>query len=146
MRVDNFLNSLSEVSTLSAILSALRVIDKLSWTKATTQILLEAELKGVNNNGPELPERAMVANDGSPAPVTHAARLVIAARTTLIVVITRALIPCVVMKGTVDDITLIVAREIVTLTIVKVMEVRAQEVRDQEMRSKEVRATKKPFM
>jgi gag-polypeptide of LTR copia-type len=43
MRVVNFLNSLSEVSALSAVLSALRVIDKLSWTKATTQILLESE-------------------------------------------------------------------------------------------------------
>jgi hypothetical protein len=29
----------------------------LSWTKATTQILLESELKGVNNNSPERPER-----------------------------------------------------------------------------------------
>jgi gag-polypeptide of LTR copia-type len=57
MRVVNFLNSLSQVSALSAVLSALRVIDNLSWTKATTQILLESELKGVNNNGPERPER-----------------------------------------------------------------------------------------
>jgi gag-polypeptide of LTR copia-type/Zinc knuckle len=64
MRVVNFLNSLSEISALSAVLSALRVIDNLSWTKATTQILLESELKGVNNNGPERPERAMVANNG----------------------------------------------------------------------------------
>jgi gag-polypeptide of LTR copia-type len=63
MRVVNFLNSLSEVSALSAILSALRVIDNLSWTKATTQILLESELKGVNSNGPERPERAVVANN-----------------------------------------------------------------------------------
>jgi gag-polypeptide of LTR copia-type len=55
MRVVNFLNSLSEVSALSAVLSALRVIDSLSWTKATTQILLESELKGVNNNGLERP-------------------------------------------------------------------------------------------
>jgi gag-polypeptide of LTR copia-type len=47
MRVVNFLNSLSEVSALSAVLSALRVIDNLSLTKATTQILLESELKGV---------------------------------------------------------------------------------------------------
>jgi hypothetical protein len=64
MRVVNFLNSLSEVPALSAVMSALRVIDNLSWTKATTQILLESELKGVNNNGPERPERAMVANNG----------------------------------------------------------------------------------
>jgi gag-polypeptide of LTR copia-type len=61
LRVVTFLNSLYEVSALSAILSVLRVIDNLSWTKATTQILLESELKGINNNGPERPERAMVA-------------------------------------------------------------------------------------
>jgi gag-polypeptide of LTR copia-type len=36
MRVVKFLNSLSEVSALSAVFSALRVIDILSWTKATT--------------------------------------------------------------------------------------------------------------
>jgi gag-polypeptide of LTR copia-type len=36
MRVVNFLNSLSETSALSAVLSALRVINNLSWTKATT--------------------------------------------------------------------------------------------------------------
>jgi gag-polypeptide of LTR copia-type len=64
MRVVNFLNSLSKVSALSAVLSALRVIENLSWTTATTQILLESELKGVNKNGPERPERAMVANNG----------------------------------------------------------------------------------
>jgi hypothetical protein len=63
------------------------------------------------------------------APVTHAARLVIAVRTTLIADVTRAVIPCVVMEGTVEDITLIVAKEIITLTIVKVTEVRAKEVR-----------------
>jgi hypothetical protein len=45
MHVVNFLNSLSEVSALSSVLSALRVIDNLSWTKATTNILLESELK-----------------------------------------------------------------------------------------------------
>jgi hypothetical protein len=65
----------------------------------------------------------------SPAPVTHAARLVIAALTTLIVDVTRAVIPCVVMEGTVEDITLIVAKETITLTIVKVTEVCAKEVR-----------------
>jgi Zinc knuckle len=64
MRVVNFLNSLTEVPALSAVLSALRVIDNLRWTKGTTQILLESELKGVNNNGPERPERAMFANNG----------------------------------------------------------------------------------
>jgi hypothetical protein len=64
MRVVNFLNSLSEVSALSTFLLAPRVIENLSWIKATTQILIESELKGVNNNGPELPERAMVANNG----------------------------------------------------------------------------------
>jgi gag-polypeptide of LTR copia-type/Zinc knuckle len=64
MRVVNFLNSLSEVSALSAVLSALRVIDNLSWTEATTQNLLESELKGVTNTGPGRPERAMVANNG----------------------------------------------------------------------------------
>jgi gag-polypeptide of LTR copia-type len=36
MRLVNFLNSLSETSALSAVLSALRVINNLSWTKATT--------------------------------------------------------------------------------------------------------------
>jgi hypothetical protein len=77
----------------------------------------------------------------SPAPVTHAARLVIAARATLIVDVTRAVIPCVVMERTVKNITLIVAKEIVTLSIVKVTEVRAQEVR-----AKEVRATKETSM
>jgi hypothetical protein len=43
--------------------------------------------------------------------------------------VTRAVIPCVFMEGTVEDITLIVAKEIITLTIVKVTEVRAKEVR-----------------
>jgi hypothetical protein len=61
----------------------------------------------------------------SPGHVTHAAKLVIVAQTTLFVDVTRAVIPCVVMKTTVEDITLIVAKEIVTLTIVKVTEVRA---------------------
>jgi hypothetical protein len=45
------------------------------------------------------------------------------------------------MEGTVEDITLLVAKEIVTLTIIKVTEVRAQEVR-----AKEARATKKTSM
>jgi gag-polypeptide of LTR copia-type len=64
MCVVNFLNSLFEISALSIVLSELRVIDNLSWTKATTQILLESALKGLNNNGPERPKRAMVANNG----------------------------------------------------------------------------------
>jgi hypothetical protein len=64
MRVVNFLNSLSEVSALSTFLLAPHVIENLSWIKATTQILIVSELKCVNNNGPELPERAMVANNG----------------------------------------------------------------------------------
>jgi gag-polypeptide of LTR copia-type len=121
MRVVNFLNSLSKVSALSAVLSALRVIDNLSWTKATTQILLKSELKGVNNNGPERPELAMVANNGfngtyyTCSEVGH--------------------------RSSVEDITLIVAKEIITLTIVKVTEVRAQEVR-----AKDVRTTKNTSM
>jgi hypothetical protein len=82
----------------------------------------------------------------SPAPVTHVARLIIAARTKLIVDVTRAVIPCVVMEGTVEDITLIVAKEIITLTIVKVTEVRAQGVCAKEARAKEVRATKETSM
>jgi hypothetical protein len=45
------------------------------------------------------------------------------------------------MEGTVEDITLKVANEIITLTIVKITEVRAQEVR-----AKEARATKKTSM
>jgi hypothetical protein len=64
MLVVNLLNSLSVVSALSAVLSALRVIYHLSWTKANAQILLESELKSFNNNGPERPGRAMVANNG----------------------------------------------------------------------------------
>jgi gag-polypeptide of LTR copia-type/Zinc knuckle len=64
MRVVTFLNSLSEVSALSAVLSALCATDELSWIKATTQILLESDMKGVNNKGREYPERAMVASTG----------------------------------------------------------------------------------
>jgi hypothetical protein len=65
----------------------------------------------------------------SPAPVTHTARFIIAARTASIMDATRAVILCVVMEGMVKDITLIVAKEIVELGIFKVTEVRAQEVR-----------------
>jgi gag-polypeptide of LTR copia-type/Zinc knuckle len=64
MRFVTFLNSLSEVSALYAVLSALRATDDLSWIKATTQILLESDMKGVNNKGREYPERAMVASTG----------------------------------------------------------------------------------
>jgi hypothetical protein len=64
MRVVTFLNSLSEVSALFAVLSAFRATDDLSWIKATTQILLESGMKGVNNKGREYPERAMVASTG----------------------------------------------------------------------------------
>jgi hypothetical protein len=42
--------------------------------------------------------------------------------------------------GNGKDITLIVAKKIITLTIVKVTEVRAQEVHAQEVRAKEVHA------
>jgi gag-polypeptide of LTR copia-type len=64
MRVVTFLNSLSEVSALSAVLSALRATNELSWIKATTQILLKSDIKGFNNKGREYPERAMVASTG----------------------------------------------------------------------------------
>jgi hypothetical protein len=57
MCVVNFLNSLSEISALSVVLSALRVIYNHSCTKATKQIMLESKLRGVNNSGPERPER-----------------------------------------------------------------------------------------
>jgi hypothetical protein len=50
------------------------------------------------------------------------------------------------MEGTVEYITLIVAKEIIALTIVKVTEVRAQEVCAKEARDKEVRATKETSM
>jgi hypothetical protein len=46
----------------------------------------------------------------------------------------------------VEDITLIVAKEIITLTIVKVTEVRVQEVCAKEARAKEVRVTKETSM
>jgi hypothetical protein len=44
------------------------------------------------------------------------------------------------MESTVEDIMLIVAKEIVALSIVKVTEVRAMEVRAMEVHAKEVRA------
>jgi sporulation protein YlmC with PRC-barrel domain len=50
------------------------------------------------------------------------------------------------MEGTVEDITLVVAKEIITLTIVKVTEVHAQEVCAKQARAKEVRATKETSM
>jgi hypothetical protein len=55
MRVVTYLNSLSEISALSAVLSALRATDELSWIKAMTQILLESDMKGVNKKGREYP-------------------------------------------------------------------------------------------
>jgi hypothetical protein len=64
----------------------------------------------------------------------------------LIVDVTRPVISCVVKEGTVKDITLIVAKEIITLTIVKVTEVRAQEVRTKKALAKEVRGTKETHM
>jgi gag-polypeptide of LTR copia-type len=64
MRVVTFLNSLSEVSALSGVLSALRATDELSWIKATTQILLESDMKDINNKGRDYPERAMVVSTG----------------------------------------------------------------------------------
>jgi hypothetical protein len=140
MRVVNFLNSLSEVSALSAVLSALRVIDKLIWTKATTQILLESELRASTSVGQSARSAPWLPTMDSLAPVTHAARLVIAARTTLILDLNRAVIPCVVMEGTVEDIPLIVAKESITLTIVKITEVRAQEVRATKKTSMDVAA------
>jgi hypothetical protein len=66
------------------VLSALRATDKLSRIKATTQILHESDMKGVNNKGREFPERAMVASTGFAARVIRAEKLAIAARTTLI--------------------------------------------------------------
>jgi hypothetical protein len=140
MCVVNFLHSLSEVSALSAVLSVLRVSDNLSWTKATTQILLESEKRASTTMGQSARSAPWLPIMDAPTPVTHAARLVIAARTTLILDVTRAVIPCVFMEGTVEDITLIVAKEIITLTIFKVTEVRAQEVRGNDARAKEVRA------
>jgi hypothetical protein len=46
----------------------------------------------------------------------------------------------------VKDITLIVAKDIITLTIVKVTEVRVQEVCAKKARAKEMRATKETYM
>jgi hypothetical protein len=69
MRVVNFLNSLSEVSSLSAVLSALRVIDNLSWTKATRKILIESELKGVKKMSQSARSAPWMPAMDSPAPV-----------------------------------------------------------------------------
>jgi hypothetical protein len=93
MRVVNFLNSLSEVSALSAVLSALRDLKILNCTKVMTQILLESELKGVNNNGPKRPQRAMVSNNGFTGTCYTSGGFVIVGPTTLFVVVTRAVIP-----------------------------------------------------
>jgi gag-polypeptide of LTR copia-type len=69
MCVVNFLNSLFEVSALSAVLSELRVIHNLSWTKATTQILLESELKGVKKIGQSARSAPWWPTMDSPAPL-----------------------------------------------------------------------------
>jgi Zinc knuckle len=139
MGVVNFLNSLSEVSALSTVLSALRVIDKFSWTKATTQILLESELKGVNNSGQQRPERAMVANNRFIGTCYTCGE--IGHRRSDHIDRGRHQIrhPIVVMERTVEEVMLIFAKEIVALTIVKFTEVRTKEVRVKVMRAKKVR-------
>jgi gag-polypeptide of LTR copia-type len=127
MRVVTFLNSLSQVSALSAVLSALRGTDKVSWMKATTQILLESDMKGANNKGREYPERAMVASTGFSGICYTCGEAAIAARITLIKVVIITVIRQ-VMERVVQETTLIVAMVIVALTIVKVLEVRAKGV------------------
>jgi gag-polypeptide of LTR copia-type len=49
--VANSINSLSNVTVLHAVLSALRATEDLTWTKVSTQVLHEAELKGLNGKG-----------------------------------------------------------------------------------------------
>jgi hypothetical protein len=110
MRVVNFLNSLTEVSALSAVLSALRVMDNLSRAKATTQILLESELKGVSNNRSERPERAMVVNNGLSGTCDTCGEIGHRSSDHIDRDVTRLVIPCVVMDRTVEDIMLIVAK------------------------------------
>jgi phosphatidylglycerophosphatase A len=61
--------------------------------------------------------------------------LVIAAQTTLILHVTKSVIPCAFIELAVKDITLIVAKEIVAVTIVKATEVRAKEKRAMEKRT-----------
>jgi hypothetical protein len=64
--VANFTNSLSNVTVLHAVLSALRATEDLTWTKVSTQVLHEAELKGLNGNGRiyDHEERVMAASSG----------------------------------------------------------------------------------
>jgi gag-polypeptide of LTR copia-type len=49
--VANFINSLSNATVLHAVISALRATEDLTWTKVSTQVLHEAELKGLNGKG-----------------------------------------------------------------------------------------------
>jgi hypothetical protein len=49
--VAKFINSLSNVTVLHAILSALRATEDLTWTKVPTQVLHEAEPEGLNGKG-----------------------------------------------------------------------------------------------
>jgi hypothetical protein len=44
--VANFINSLSNVTVLHAVLSVLRATDDITWTKVSTKVLHEAELNG----------------------------------------------------------------------------------------------------
>jgi hypothetical protein len=46
--VANFISNLSNVTVLRAVLSALRATEDLTWTKVSTQVLHEAEIKGLN--------------------------------------------------------------------------------------------------
>jgi hypothetical protein len=46
------------------MLSALRIMEDLIRIKATTQILLESDMKGADNKCREYPERAMIASTG----------------------------------------------------------------------------------
>jgi hypothetical protein len=49
--VANFINSLSNVTVIHAVLSALRATEDLTWTKVSKQVLHEAELMGLNGKG-----------------------------------------------------------------------------------------------
>jgi gag-polypeptide of LTR copia-type len=64
--VANFINSLSNVTVLHAFLSALRATEDLTWTKVSTQVLHEEDLKGLNRRGRiyNLEERVMAASSG----------------------------------------------------------------------------------
>jgi hypothetical protein len=124
MRVVTFLNSLSEVSALSAVLSALRATDDLSWIKATTQILLESDMKASTKRVASTLSPPWFPALDLPAHVIRAERLAIAALTTLIKLVIITVIRH-VMEHVVQEITLIVVIVIAALTIVKDLEVRA---------------------